>query len=193
MSHIAVQSTKAGQPMFTNKSILAQACERLGLEIVETNEYRWYGRQIGREPLPLGMRAEDLGKNAAFVIRLNAENRQKALATHHTPAYEIGILEDPNNPGCLLPLYDYWNGGYGLDDVVGKPLFNKDDSLRMLCPKLKQHYDMCAESSAARAVNDQIEFMTLKAAHLKYPAQFSKTNDEDTWVSVARTRQRVGV
>ncbi len=105
--------------------------------------------------------------------------------------YEIGLIPDPDNPGCYVPLYDYYNRGYGLDDYVGTPRHGKEGVT--LCPKLKQHYDMMCDAIAAREAGDTIEFKTQKDASIAYPELFKPSNDETTWVSIVDTSARIGV
>ncbi len=194
MSHIAVQETKPGEPMFADLEALQMACGMLGLEIVQKSDYTWFNQHMGDYPPPMGMKIEDLGHNAKFVIKLNAEKTKEYRSSPHQEPYEIGMIEDPNNPGCYTPLYDFFMGGYGLDRAIGTPLFNDahQKSVKMLCPKLKQHYEMCADALAAKAAGDKVEFLTAMDAHTKYPQMFpSPTKDTDTWVSIIDTDNRV--
>jgi hypothetical protein len=83
-------------------------------------------------------------------------------------------------------------GGYGLDEIVGAPLYDANDNVQMLCPKLKQYYDMCVDSLTASACGDNITFMTLAQAHVEHPDLFPQpSTDTDTWVSIVSTDQRV--
>lgn len=189
MSHVAVQETKPGEPMFKDMEALNMACAMLGLEVVQKSTYTWYNKHMGDYPLPKGVKVSDLGHNAKFVVRLNEEGRKK-----NPKAYEIGMLEDPNNPGCFVPIYDFYAGGFGLEEAIDRPLFNDagQRSVKMLCPRLKQHYDMCCDALAAKAAGDSIEFLTAKDAHVRYPALFPEaTADERTWVSIVNTDARV--
>ena len=189
MSHVAVQECKPGEPMFKDMEALQLACQMLGLQIEVRNNYHWYNRHVGDYPLPKGVKVADLGKNAEFVIRLNDENKKK-----HPNAYEIGMLRDPNNPGCYVPIYDFYAGGYGLEEVIGRPHFNDkaQQSVKILCPKLKQFYDMACDGLAAKAAGDNIQFLTAKDAHEKYPEMFPQpTQDTDTWVSISDTSNRI--
>lgn len=192
MSHIAYQKTKPGDPMFKDTAALQMACAMLGLNLEQRANYRWFNYSVGDYPLPEGVRVEDLGKNAKLVIRLNDESRTTAMRKHRAEPYEIGLIEDPVNPGCYIPMYDHWSGGFGLSDVVGEPVFDESGQLTMLCPKLKQFYDMCCDSRAATGCGDRITFMNLKEAHEKHPNLFPQaTDDVDTWVSIVDTDQRV--
>jgi len=193
MSHVAVQQTKPGEPMFADLEALKMACDMLGLEIEVRSNYAWFNRHMGDYPLPAGMKANELGNNAKFVVKLTEATASKRADTSHIP-YEIGMVEDPNNPGCYTPIYDFWAGGYGLEETVGAPLFEGKDTrkVQMLCPKLKQFYDMCCDKLAAQQAGDNIQFLTAKDAHEKYPLLFpNPTNDVDTWVSIADTENRI--
>lgn len=187
MSHVAMQETKPGEPMFKDMEALKMACDMLGLEIEHKKTYTWWGSHVGDYPVPAGVDKKELGRNAEFVIKLNAEKRAK-----YPSAYEVGMIADPNNAGCYVPIYDFYGGGKGIDETIGNPLFGKtQQEVKVLCPKLKQMYDMCCDKLAAIQVGDNIEFMTAKDAHEKYPHMFPKTQDTDTWVSIANTDNRV--
>lgn len=88
---------------------LDAAAKSLGLELVRgQTTYRWYGRHVGDYPLPDGLSHEDLGR-CEHVLRIpgNAE------------AYEIGVVRRRDGrPGYTL-LWDFWQGGYGLQEKVG--------------------------------------------------------------------------
>lgn len=189
MSHVASQETKPGEPMFADLEALKLAAEMCGCEVVKQKTYHWYMRHVGDYPVPKGMKVADLGKNAEYVVRIKPENYKKFGVGN---PYELGLVADPNNPGCLTPVYDFYMGGNGLDKAVGSPLFEGHDTtkVKMLCPQLKQKYDMACDALAAKASGDHIEFLSLKDAAVKYPAMFPKTDDEVTFVSVA-TGQRL--
>src|SRR4051812_43867314 len=108
-----MQSTKPGEPMFKDMEALTLACNMLGLEIVQRKTYQWYDTHVGDYPVPPGINVADLGKNASFVVKLNAEMTAKHGNGRNVP-YEIGMLEDPHNAGCFVPIYDFYCGGYGL-------------------------------------------------------------------------------
>lgn len=192
MSHIAAVETKPGEPMFADLDALRMAAAMCGGEIVEQSTYHWYGTSLGDYPLPKGVTKDQLGKNAKYVFRIKPEEYARFGIAPGTKVYELGLVEDPNNPGCYVPMYDYWMGGYGLDKAVGEPL-RKGRDVTMLAPKLKQNYDMACDALAARAAGDRIEFLTAKDAHLKYPSDFPATTDVDTWVSIADPTQRMGI
>lgn len=191
MSHVASQETKPGEPMFADLEALKLAAEMIGCEVVKQKTYNWYNRHVGDYPLPKGMKADELGKNAEYVIRIKKDQYAKlGLAAGATP-YELGLVPDPNNPGCYVPIYDFWQQGYGLEKAIGSPLFKDTDKVvQMLCPKLKQHYDMACDALAAKQAGDQIEFLPMKTAAEKYPTMFPPSTDEATWVSIA-TGQRL--
>jgi hypothetical protein len=89
---------------------LKAAAEQLGLEFAANQKtYRWFGRTVGDYPLPKGFAAADLGKC------------EHALRVKGKPgAYEIGVTSRRDGrPGFTL-LWDFWQGGYGLQDCVGE-------------------------------------------------------------------------
>lgn len=196
MSHIAVQTTKAGEPMFSDLAAMEQAAGMIGCEIVKKKEYTWWGRSVGDYPLPAGMKKEDLGKNAEYVLRIRPDSYEKFGLDAKAQPYELGLLPDPNNPGCYVPMYDFFCGGMGLDKAIGAPLFDPADKRRhqplMFCPRFKQYYDMCCDAIAAQQAGDRIEFMTAAQAYVKYPHLFPQSTDEETMVSLVDTDARVG-
>jgi hypothetical protein len=172
---------KAGEPVFADKKALLLAVEHLGdLEVVETNEYRWWGSHVGDYPVPKGMKKDELGKNAAFVIRVKGEKRKQLTAKYHQEPYDLAIVEDPNNPGCYIPMYDFYGSGAGLDEVIGAPVVKTDKKgapRHTLGPKLIQHYHMMCDLLAAREAGDEIAF---------------EEQQDGSWVSVAKTEARLG-
>jgi hypothetical protein len=99
---------------------LAAAASKLGLDLVRgQTRYRWYGRSVGGSPLPEGFQASDLGK-CEHAIRVQGSSPQ---------TYEIGVVRRRDGRQGYTLLWDFWNGGYGLQEKVGE---NAD--------KLKQAY-----------------------------------------------------
>jgi hypothetical protein len=172
--------------MFANLHALKLAAEMCNGRIVERNTYHWYQTHVGDYPLPEGVKKEDLGHNAKYVFEIPPENYE-ALGITRKP-YDLGLMEDVNNPGCLVPIYDFYNKGYGLETAIGSPLFADKDKTQiiMLCPSLKQRYDMACDILAAKACGDCIDVLPLAEAREKYPdIEFaSQPNSADTWVSV---------
>ena len=83
---------------------LKKACHKLGLKFCEDQKsYKWYGEWIGDEPLPKGVKEEDLGKCDHMI---------------HVPgaSYQIGVVKIGNNYQLL---WDFWKAG-GLEKVLGK-------------------------------------------------------------------------
>jgi hypothetical protein len=187
-----MQTTKAGEPLFVDLECLVKAAELKGFVKVDTNEYKWWGRSVGDYPTPPGVRTEDIGKNALFVLRMNDEKLATARSKYGE-AYEIGVIADPNNPGCYTVMYDFYNSGYGIDDLVGAPARDQNGAINLLCPQLKQAYDMVCDAHAAAESGDKISFMTMREAHAQHPDVFPASTDETTWVSVVDTENRVGV
>lgn len=123
MSHVATVEIEV-------KDLLAldDACKRLGLELVKGQEtYRWFGEYVGGHPLPDGFTAENLGV-CDHAIRL----------PDNPDAYEIGVVRNRSGKAGYSLLWDFWEGGFGLEDIVGED-----------CSKLKQAYAACAATRQA--------------------------------------------
>ena len=105
---------------------LAQASEKLGLQLrLGQKKYRWYGHSVGDYPMPEGMSEKDLGKCTHAIHMCES-------------AYEIGVIE--TSPGKYSLVWDFWNGGYGIQAAVG-------DS----CKTLISEYTIAAARNAAIA------------------------------------------
>ena len=107
---------------------LETACKRLGLIFNrDRRTYRWYGRSVGDYKLPEGMTEKDLGQcSHAISVKDNAR------------AYEVGLVD--NHDGSYSPVWDFWNGGRGLQAAVGEN-----------CSKLAGEYTIEAARNAATA------------------------------------------
>lgn len=134
MSHVATVELH-----ITSLDDLKAACERLGLEFVAgQTEYNWYGTSVGDYPLPEGFAVEDLGK-CEHAIRVRAADAEKCREQYNHMPYEIGVVKRRDGkPGYSL-LWDFYCGGFGLQDFVGEG-----------CNKLKQAYAIAAATRAAR-------------------------------------------
>lgn len=208
-SHVAAQETKPGQPMFASIQALKMACEMLGCDLLEQSEYKWWGSHVGDYPVPKGMKKEELGHNAKFVIRANAKKMAELKKGRpYGDIYDVGIVEDLNNPGCYIPLYDFYGQANGIDMCVGSPIikYNKETKQNetTLTPVLKQHYEMCVNALAAKECGDNILFKTLDEIRndvqllRRYPALAKNLpapspQDKSRWVSIADTEKRIGV
>lgn len=104
--------------------LLEKACPKLGLEFVrDQTKYKWYGRSVGDTPLPEGFTEEDLG-HCKHAIRVKGAGPN---------TYEIGVMKRKDGrPGYQL-IWDFWKGGFGLQDKIGE-----NGGL------LKQHYTSLA-------------------------------------------------
>jgi hypothetical protein len=105
MSHVAEMKAE-----INDLDALEAACKSLGLELVrEQKTYRWWGHSVGDYPLPQGFKESDLGK-CEHAIRI----------PHNHEAYEIGVCQRRDGqPGYTL-LWDFYNGGYGMEQKVGQ-------------------------------------------------------------------------
>lgn len=105
MSHVATVKIEV-----RDLAALRATCAKLGLEFVEGQQtWKWYGRSVGDYPLPAGYTVEDLGK-CAHAIRIPGNSR----------AYEIGVVASRTKPGTYELMWDFWQGGYGIEAIVGK-------------------------------------------------------------------------
>ena len=88
----------------------------MGAIMVKSKTWGWYGKWVGDTPLPKELILSDLNE-VDYEIR------------YPDAKYSIGV-KVKNNRVHLL--YDFWNGGYGLETALGGSN----------CGKLKQHYNM---------------------------------------------------
>lgn len=116
---------------------LEAACKRIGLELRRNQKtYRWWGRSAGDYPLPQGFTADELGScEHAIGIPNDTETHRcyapgASIGVGMIPgAYEVGVVRRRDGrPGWTM-LWDFYDGGYGLEAVVGEN-----------CSKLKQAY-----------------------------------------------------
>lgn len=105
MSHITVIEIQ-----IKDLDALEAAARELGLELRRgQTTYDWYGRKVGNDPMPEGFTVADLGK-CDHAITIPGNER----------AYEVGVCASRNGePGYTL-MWDFWNGGYGLQDKIGQ-------------------------------------------------------------------------
>jgi hypothetical protein len=88
---------------------LEKAAEACGCELVRgQKKYKWFGRFVGDSPMPKGLTEADLGK-CDHAIRVKGASSQ---------TYEVGVCKTEDGKFALR--YDFWSGGYGLVDKVGK-------------------------------------------------------------------------
>lgn len=96
--------------------------------------YRWFGRSVGDYPLPAGFKAEELGK-CEHAIRIPGDRN----------AYEIGVVKRRDGkPGFQL-IWDFWQGGYGMEEKVGKEA----------C-RLRQEYSLAVPTRIAKRNGYQV-------------------------------------
>jgi hypothetical protein len=87
---------------------LKLAAEALGMELVEQSTFKWYGTHVGDYPLPAGFTKADMGK-CDYAMRIKGNPR----------AYEVGVVKSKTGTGYQM-LWDFWQGGYGLQEAIGK-------------------------------------------------------------------------
>lgn len=110
MSHVAAVSLE-----IDDLPSLKEAAKALGLEFI-TNQttYKWFGRFMN----------DYSGENAAHLNGINPKDYGKCLHAIRIPgdskAYEIGVIKRTDGkPGFQL-VWDFWQGGYGLEKAIGK-------------------------------------------------------------------------
>lgn len=115
MSHVATIEVE-----ITNLADLKAAVEELGMEWAEGQlTYNWYGEHVGDYPLPAGFGIEDLGR-CQHAIKLSLQDRAAEFARSQVMPYEIGVVaRRDGKPGWVL-LWDFFAGGFGLEDKIGK-------------------------------------------------------------------------
>jgi hypothetical protein len=102
MSHVATIDLQ-----IKDLDCLKKAALRLGLEFIkDKKQYKWYGRHVGDYPLPKGFSKADLGRCDHVLSILGNDT-----------AYQIGIVDQGKE---FKLLWDFWNGGFGLEEKVGK-------------------------------------------------------------------------
>lgn len=96
-------------------AVLQRVARRLGLGLRQDNRYRWFGRWVNdysaQNAAMHRFDPKQFGKNAKFVLSLQGDST----------AYELGLVPDPDNPGNLVPIYDFYGiNGRALERVIGK-------------------------------------------------------------------------
>lgn len=141
MSHVADMCLEVN-----DLNALDEACKELGLELVRgQTTYKWWGYSVGDYPLPAGFTTKDLGK-CDHAIRI-PNNHQ---------AYEIGVVaRKDGKPGYTL-LWDFYAGGYGMQEKVGK-----DGGL------LKQHYSIQRAKKHAQKLGKRTRIVKMANGNLQ--------------------------
>jgi hypothetical protein len=88
---------------------LGKAASFLGMELVKQDHYRWFGKHMGDYPVPAGFTKQDLGK-CEHVLRIKS----------NSSAYEVGITRRKDGQPGYVMLWDFWAGGMGLQEAIGK-------------------------------------------------------------------------
>lgn len=158
MSHVAICKTEPGKPLIVDLEAVKLAALNLGLKCEERKTYRWWGHSVGDYPIPEGYTAEELGKNAVLVLSVPLETAQELGLSNVAGFYELAIIEDKKNPGCYLPMYDFYGQQERLDRIIGSPVRDEKNNVTAIAPKFMMHYRMCADALSAQEVGDQIDF-----------------------------------
>lgn len=88
---------------------LLDAAEQLGLEQRMKETFNWYGTHVGDYPLPEGFTKAEMGK-CLFALGIKGK----------PTAYEVGVVKSKIHPGEYELLWDFWSGGYGLQEAIGE-------------------------------------------------------------------------
>lgn len=145
MSHVATVDVQ-----IMDLDALSEACQALGLELVRgQTTYRWFGRHVGDYPVPQGFQKSDLGQ-CSHAIRIPG----------NPGAYEIGVVERRDGQVGYCLMWDFWNGGKGLQAVVGAD-----------CKKLRQEYTKAVTVKALRRQGFRFQTKTEPDGSIKIIAQ----------------------
>ena len=104
MSHVTLMDVE-----INDLEALKKAAANCGLEFVEQKTFKWYGYHVGDYPLPPGFTKADMGK-CEYALRIPGNK----------DAYEVGIARRRDGKPGYVPLWDFWGGGFGLEERVGK-------------------------------------------------------------------------
>ena len=113
MSHVA-----AVKCQILNLEILKKSCENIGLEFVTGQKtFKWYQTWVNdynaaNAAYRNGIDPKTYGK-CEHAIKVKNANKE---------TYEIGLVRDPERSDAWTMVYDFWQGGFGLEKVAGKNL-----------------------------------------------------------------------
>ena len=109
MSHIASVTL-----VVKDLDCLRAACTDLGLEFREgQTTYKWFGRWMN------DYSAREAAVSNGFNPKEFGQSEHAIGVPGDSRAYEVGVVKNPNGPGYTL-LYDNWQGGLGLEALIGK-------------------------------------------------------------------------
>ena len=106
---------------------LEQSCPELGLIFRrDQKKYKWYGASMGDYPLPAGMTKDQLGKceHAISVVGAGKDCYEigiyrRPAGTFKTVTHADGTTKQVDISGTYGLVFDFWNGGYGLEAKCG--------------------------------------------------------------------------
>jgi hypothetical protein len=102
MSHVDIIIVKV-------KSLpaLEKACERLGGQFKwNQTHFAWWGHSVGDHPIPKGFTEKEMGHCLHAIHFKDCK-------------YEVGVVQDKEDPNCYAMLGDFWQSG-GLSKAVGE-------------------------------------------------------------------------
>jgi hypothetical protein len=139
-----------------------------------------HGRWVGDYPTPPGMHPAEVSFNADFVISLSPDKLAElrtARKVYTDKPWEVGIVwldeqdfVDPVSKETVhitagyYPVHDFWAGGQGIEEVVGKTKSTYVNGKQQITEShglLMQMYRMVQMELAAQAVGDEVERVKL--------------------------------
>lgn len=149
MSHVVAIKTR-----ILDLEALKEACPALGLEFIEGQRtFKWYGTHVGDYKIPEGFSQQDMG-HCEHAIRVKGAGRD---------TYEVGVVKSREGEGYQL-MWDFWNGGYGLQNHVGKDCSNlltgyaekvADKALAKSCRRVEEWTDELGNKHIKYKVKEQ--------------------------------------
>lgn len=137
MSHGIVSRNESSK--ITNIEALKLSAEQMGINFRECEKGKGHfrtwkddhnGQWVGDWDLPEGITGEQMGDNADYVLSIPGDSQ----------AYELGIVWNEQDQ-CWYPAYDFYNGGNGLEKVIGKVTLEGKEVISA-APKLMEYYRM---------------------------------------------------
>ena len=94
---------------------LEKACKTLGLQLNRGQKtHKWYGRWVG------DYHQDDAAYKNGVDPKTFGQCEHAISIPGNKAAYEIGVIPVKDKPGTYNLLWDFWNGGNGLQELVGR-------------------------------------------------------------------------
>lgn len=108
MSHVTALAVEV-----KNLEAMKKACVSLGLEFREGQKtHKWYGTWVR------DYNAEDAAYKQGISPETYGMCEHAIGIPNNDQAYEVGLVGTEN--GTFKVVYDFYNGGYGLESIIGK-------------------------------------------------------------------------